>query len=129
MKLLSPFALAQMDGATFSERFELGISTLVFGMLVVFAVLILIWGILELFHYIFTSTQKKGSTSATPTSKATTPSPTPAPVVAQPAQADDGALIAAITAALMMTMQKDASTFRVVSFRRVNKTTPWNRES
>ncbi len=131
MNLFTTMAAAQMDGAGFAERFRLGGSTLIFGMLVVFSVLLLIWGVLELFHYVFNATQKKqkATPAQKPKPKVTTPPPVPAPVAVQSKQADDDALVAAITAALMMTMQKDASAFRVVSFRRVNKTTPWNRES
>ncbi len=117
----------QMDqNASFAERFSMGASTLLFGMLVVFSVLILIWGILELFHVIFASTQKKDQ-KPTPAPKVQPPI-APTPVAVTPAAADDTAIIAAITAAIMMMNQQDATSFRVVSFRRINKNTPWNRE-
>ncbi len=132
MNLFSLAYQVQMDQyAGFPERLSMGGSTMLFGMLVVFSVLVLIWGILELFHYVFATTQnKKNDTKPAPKSKAQKPAPVVASApVTVVEQSDDPAIVAAITAAIMMMSQESNTSFRVVSFRRVNKSTPWNRES
>lgn len=132
MNLISLAYQVQMDqNASFADRLSMGGSTMLFGMLIIFSVLILIWGVLELFHYVFTATQnKKNNTAPAPKPQVKKPIPVVAPPVAPAVQQnDDPAVIAAITAAIMMMSQESNTSFRVVSFRRINKNTPWNRES
>ncbi len=120
------------DESGFAERFTLGWQTMLFGMLVVFAVLILLWGILELFHFAFAkATGKPKDTPIVEKSKTIAPpSPTMSiPVASATQNVDDGALIAALTAALALTLDKPTTSFRVVSFRRTSKNTPWNQKN
>ena len=98
---------------------------LLFGMAVVFAVLILIWAILTLFKIIFYDIPNKKSAEAKPVASETTPEPpAPAPVpepvveaVSEPAL-DDAEIAAAIAAAIAVVLDKPQTSFRVVSFRR-----------
>ncbi len=130
MNLFSLEYIVQITDSTgYGERITMGLSTMIFGMLVVFSVLILLWGILELFHFAFAkATSKKPNANATK-KEIVPPAPIPqvAPVVPTPAT-DDGAMIAAITAAIALTLQKPTTSFRVVSFQRTTKNTPWNQK-
>lgn len=115
--------------STMIERITMGLETMAFGMIVIFAVLMLIWGILELFHIAFHGVSKE---KKAPAPKKVAPAPAPAPVAPQPVASpvqDDGALIAAITAAIAVAMQQPTTSFRVVSFKRTNKNTPWNQKN
>ena len=105
----------------FGERVLMGLQVTLFGMAVVFSVLILLWGILELFRVIFYEIPKKKAAEAE--KKPTEPeTPAPAPVVEEPVETveetDDAEIVAAITAAISVVMDKPQTSFRVVSFRR-----------
>ena len=81
---------------------------LLIGMLVVFLVLIIIWGCLVLFKIGFSNTKTDKKKDAAPVEK---------PAVTQ--QNNDGEIIAAIAAAIAMAeSESDGLKFRVVSFRR-----------
>ena len=95
------------------------------GMLMVFAVLAILWGVLAIFKLIFAGTSSKAKTA------------TPAPVkveekvdtVAQDESNDE--LIAVITAAVAAYRSEEGApvadgSFRVVSFRRVGGGGAWN---
>ena len=102
----------------FGERVLMGLQVMLFGMAVVFSVLILLWGILELFRVIFYEIPKKKAESAKPAEPET---PAPAPVeepVETVEETDDAEIVAAITAAISVVMDKPQTSFRVVSFRR-----------
>lgn len=109
---------------SFPERITLGLQVLLFGMAVVFAVLILIWAILTLFRVIFYDIPNKkaaGAKSETPAPepKAVEPvAPVEEPVAAAEPVADDAEIAAAIAAAIAVVMDKPQTSFRVVSFRR-----------
>lgn len=93
---------------TLSEKFGTVLSTAVVGYLVVFTVLALIWGILEIFGKVFNKKTDKAVTL-----------PAPEPAAIPVAEADNtGEIVAAITAAISMYSDKPASSFRVVSFRK-----------
>lgn len=103
------------NSAPLADRLMLGLQTTLLGMGVVFAVLIILWAVLSVFKLVF---YKGGNEKAAPKAAATsapTPVPTPAPVQAQ---TDDAELVAAITAAIAIVMDKPQTSFRVVSFRR-----------
>ena len=112
-----------------SERLALSLQMIVLGLATVFAVLIIIWGVLVLLR-VFMYDAKKDKTSE-PTAKqapaekqAPAPAPAPAAPVA-PTATDDKQLIAVLAAAIAASEGKPASSFRVVSFRRAGSPR-WN---
>lgn len=87
------------------------------GMLTIFLVLAILWGMIELMHRVIAGKAKPKKVE--PTAKAAPAEPAPT-VDAAPAAEDTGALIAAITAAIIAARAEEGNTtaFRVVSFRR-----------
>lgn len=123
---LQLFALATGEGLTLPERFsEAGLVTLM-GMGAVFAVLAILWACIEIMH-VFLGVKEEKPAAKTETKTATEEIAPIAEVVssaavtAQPVE-DDGALIAAITAAISAAMAEEGYTggFRVVSFKRAS---------
>ena len=108
--------LLTADPRPFSERAgEAGTVTLL-GMGAIFGVLALLWGAIELFHVCVSAVEKKKAAKQAPEKPAFD-----APEEVSDAQvSDDGALIAAITAAITAARAEEGNTtgFRVVSFRR-----------
>ena len=128
------FLDANPDGlrelTTVGEKLSTGFTVMALGLATVFAVLALLMIVLYLFRIIFYR-EKKPEPKTTPA-----PAPkhieAPAPVKTEPEtpNSDDGALIAAITAAIAAYTDGDeefASGFRVVSFRRAEHSSPWNK--
>jgi len=94
--------------SNFMDRLTYGGLMLIIGMIIVFSVLIIIWGCLVLF---------KLGLSRKSASNAKTEAPLPEPVVVP--QADDGEIIAVIAAAIAMAESESSGLkFRVVSFKR-----------
>lgn len=111
---------------TFGEKLSTGLTVFALGMVTIFAVLAILWVILALFKVVFYREKKPE------TAKKATPAPVhvPAPASAPVAENDDGALVAAITAAIAAYTADDesfAGGFRVVSFRRSSNASPWNK--
>ncbi len=109
-----------------SEKLSLGFQVLGLGIATVFAVLAILWVVLLLFRVVFYREKK-------PELKKMAPELVKAPasvnIPASKAE-DNGALIAAITAAIAAYTEGDeelASGFRVVSFRRAEHASPWNK--
>ena len=112
----------------FGERASTsGIVTLQ-GMLTIFLVLSILWAAIEIMHRVLYKDKKPAKkeqkaehqkVSVTVAAPAPVVTEAPAPVAAS----DDGAIIAAITAAIlaMRTDSGESGTFRVVSFKRVNR--------
>jgi len=101
-----------------SEKLETILTTAVGGYLLVFLVLALIWGILEIFNLAFGKKKKDSAAAGKPT---TPPAPTPIPVaveepLAEPSHEEE--IVAAIAAAIAAYTQKPLGSFRVVSFRK-----------
>ena len=128
------FLDANPDGlrelTTVGEKLSTGFTVMALGLATVFAVLALLMIVLYLFRIIFYR-EKKPEPKTTPA-----PAPkhieAPAPVKTETEtiKSDDGALIAAITAAIAAYTSGDesfASGFRVVSFRRAEHSSPWNK--
>ena len=114
----TPYALALS-----AENLRLLWKTPLVGMLMVFSVLALLWGVLTLFQLVF---DKKPKANAKTEQKSAAPAPVAQPV-ATPAVAknDDAELVAVITAAVAAYMQSEGNpapdgSFRVVSFKRVS---------
>lgn len=116
------------------ERLGYALRMLIVGLGMVFVVLALLWGVLELSRVVFYDMprrRREEEIEAAHSKAAPAPvAPTPAPVPAAPAQNDD-VLIAVITAAISAAMAEEgtvpAGGFRVVSFRRATGNHPWNR--
>lgn len=107
------------NGRSFLENAqEAGIVTLL-GMVAIFLVLALLWGIIEILHRVLGVTEKpSGQTKAEKNEPAAPEASAVQPVVQE---TEDGALIAAITAAISASLAEQGYTggFRVVSFKRV----------
>ena len=123
MTVLSLFSMKNLiDEAvagsyTWSEKLEIILTTALGGFALVFVVLALIWGVLEVFNKIFS---KKNPTD----SPAEEASPvTPSAVAEAPAETASGdeEIVAAIIAAISSYTNKPVSGFRVVSFRKKHK--------
>lgn len=108
----------RVSGRTFAEDAKEAGTVTLLGMVAIFAVLALLWLLIEILHRTLTRPEKP----VEPEAHAFQPKATAAPVVeaAPEAAADDGALVAAITAAISAAMAEEGYTggFRVVSFKR-----------
>ena len=130
--MMNPIVYALADtpmkdaiGETFGERAGVAGSVTLLGMVAIFVVLAILWGVIELLHRVLSRSGKTDAPAA-PAPKAA-PAPAraakPAPVTekkpAAPAKSDD-ALVAVISAAVAAAMEEEGYTggFRVVSFRR-----------
>ncbi len=113
-----------------SDRIAYALQRTLIGVIIVFGVLAVIWLLLSLFKFIFYKDPNKKSTEKTvkPEPKQESKPVAPMPV-APAASQDDGAVVAAIIAAIsaMRAEQGMVDGFRVVSFKRgTNK--PWNKK-
>lgn len=110
----------------FSERAMDALIMLVKGMVMVFVVLTVLMWILKIMQRFFVEkTDEKAEKPVEPEAPALVAEPQPV------AETDDGALVAAITAAISVVLaseggQASASGFRVVSFKRVGGKNAWN---
>ena len=116
------------NGMSFSERASEAVTMVVMGMVMVFSVLAIIMGVLMIMERFFAGKAKSGEVKKA----APKPAPTVAPAPVVQTVEDDGAVIAAITAAISAILAEENGTetyqggFRVVSFKRSNRNTPWN---
>lgn len=102
---------------TFADRVGEALKTSLLGIATVFAVLAIIWGILELFKvfvYDIPNKKKGAKTEVKEEKPAPAPVVTPAPVLVS----SDEEIVAAITAAISVMLDRPATSFRVVSFRK-----------
>ena len=106
------------ENMTFADRASEALRVSVLGLGMVFAVLAILWLVLEIFRYVFYDLPNKGKLDEKKPEKPAKTEPVPAPVVTQVTASDDGEVIAAITAALCVVLDKPATGFRVVSFRK-----------
>lgn len=104
---------------TIGDVFKNGGSYAIVGLLTVFSVLAIIWGVLELFHFISHGKAKKKSE---PVTLAVTVAPTsePTSAVSSPmSQPNDEEIVAVIAAAIAAAQSENPiGSFRVVSFKR-----------
>lgn len=110
---------------TMAEALQVGISTTIIGLLIVFAVLIILMGVLMLFNKIFGKTEKK-ATVEQPKPAA----PVSAPAVNQTASAEESEeeLIAVLTAAIAASLNTSTYNLRIKSYRRIQSNAPaWNK--
>ena len=113
---------ADLGGAFSSERLAYAGKMTLLGMLMIFAVLGLLWGVLALFKVFFAEKKPK---------EVKQPEPVAAPVKVESvaaAPAEDLALIAVLTAAVSAYREAENETgaFRVVSFRKASDARAWN---
>ena len=121
---------------SFSERAQIVLEVFVTGMLSVFAVLALLWGIIALskvfLHDIPNAKKNKNKKPVAPVAPAA-PAPAIPDAVEATEEVDDGELVAVITAAVAAMIESGdyknefANGFRVVSFKRSAKNA-WNRK-
>lgn len=96
-----------------ADKFSYGGQMLLIGMSVVFAVLLLLWGALELFHLVVSTIEKKRT-------KASAPKPAAVPAVETTASDDESELVAVMAAAIAAASEENPEgSFHVVSFRRI----------
>ena len=129
--------LLTANNMSFSESFGYAMRMLIVGLGMVFAVLAILWAVLEISRVAFYEAPKRRREAEVAEHKAevrTAPAvasaaPAPAPVVAPK---NDDVLIAVITAAVAAAMAEEgtspATGFRVVSFRRTGGNHAWNRK-
>ena len=124
----------------FGERFEFALVGTVTGMLAVFTILSLLWGIISLskvFLYDIPNREKNKGNKENKNAPVTAPAPVaePAPAVAPAVEesADDGEIAAVITAAIAAMLDSEeyknefVGGFRVVSFKR-SANSAWNKK-
>ena len=115
----------QSGGLSVGEKVTTSLQTLVLGMLVVFSVLLIIMLVITIVGRIFKAVDKKKAVhkEAVPSAPVDVP-------VDQPEETafDEGELIAAITAAVALCMEAEPGSFRVVSFKKTNAKSAWNRK-
>ena len=129
--LLNTYALA-LDSQTLSYLWQVPL----LGMLMIFAVLTVLWGILALMKFIMVGKTPKPKKVEEPSAIAEVIEESAAIAEEEPepvyAEADDGELVAVIAAAIAAYRASEGlgeeytGGFRVVSFRRANSGRAWN---
>ena len=121
-----------LGGAFSAERIKYALEMTGLGLLAVFAVLALIWGVLAIFKiFMYDLPNKKKAKKAPVVEKKV--ETTPAEVVSTPDASNNDATVAAIMAAISAYIADDPALseqypngFRVVSFKRVRDKAYWN---
>ena len=106
------------------DKLIFGLSVTAIGIGIVFLGLVVLIGLIKLISMVTASMGSKKTPAPVP--QPVRPAPAPAPVVEEAPVADDGALIAVITAAIAA-MLDDGSAFVVRKVRRVSNTPAWSK--
>lgn len=126
----------ELGGFFSAQRIEYAITVTLQGMLMIFAVLALLWGVVAIFKVVLHDIPEKRAAKKQALASAVAEAAAPAeqPMEAAPvADEDEGEIVAAITAAIAVMLQSEEykgqfeSGFRVVSFQR--KGGAWNKEN
>ncbi len=125
----------ELGGFFSAQRIEWAIKVTLQGMLMVFAVLALLWGVVAVFKVFLHDIPEKKAAKKAALAKAVqeVAAPEAEAVVEAVPEEDDGEIVAAITAAITAMLQSEEYTgqfesgFRVVSFSR--KGGAWNKEN
>ena len=125
----------ELGGFFSAKRIEYAITVTLQGMLMVFAVLALLWGVVAVFKVFLHDIPEKKAAKKAALAKAVqeVAAPEAEAVVEAVPQEDDGEIVAAITAAIAAMLQSEEyagqfeSGFRVVSFTR--KGGAWNKQN
>lgn len=121
-------ALARSLDMTFGERVTTALQVTLIGLATVFAVLIILWGGISLLRIVLGGKGKNKDAEKAETKTVAETNNQPE-VIDENQPKDDGALIAAITAAITVLLREENNNtgFRVVSFRRSDKKSAWNK--
>ena len=129
MKYLPMFLTVPGEELNWGERASTAGTVTLMGMVTIFAVLAILWAMIEIMHSVLHKGEKK---EKEPTPNKAAPAPAPnqddaaiaaAIAAALAAAEDDGAVVAAITAAITAARAENGETgaFRVVSFKRAER--------
>ena len=135
MTYLPMFLTVPGEELSWGERASTAGTVTLMGMVTIFAVLAILWAMIEIMHSVLHKGEKK---EKEPRPKKAAPAPAPnqddaaiaaAIAAALAAAEDDGAVVAAITAAVTAARAEEGETspFRVVSFKRAERTRGWRR--
>ena len=116
--MLNPVLLAAQESLSWADRGTITITVTLQGMLTIFLVLASLWAIIEIMHKLL-GVRRGDAGKAT---ASVDPGKQPQVTVVPTASADDGAVVAAITAAISAALAEEGYTggFRVVSFKRAD---------
>lgn len=106
-----------------SEILSTGASVSVIGLGIVFAVLIILWGVLEAMRLIFDDSRKQKKAEKAPQSVAEAPAPAPAPQpapVVVAAESEDEEVVAVIMAAIASSLNTSTYNLRIRSIKRTD---------
>lgn len=129
MEIIMNLPLLMLEGANatgrvieysswgFADRAAEAAKTSLLGIGTVFAVLAILWLVLEVFRYFFYDIPNKKKNASTPKTEDSEIAPTPV-MDAAPTETDDAEIVAAIMAAISVMCDKPTTSFRVVSFRK-----------
>lgn len=111
---------------TLAEALLQGVSTTVIGLVIVFSVLAILWGVLVLMRKLFyKEPDKKAAKSAAKPAPVAAPAAPAAPVKQD--TMDEGALIAVLTAAVAASLNTSTYNLQIKSYRRIGNSAPaWN---
>ena len=114
------------SGQEFAENAKTALLDSLLGMAVVFSSLIILWLVIEVFRLVF---EKVGSAGKKKEKSADAPVAVDAPeTAAEVAECgDEIEIVAAITAAISVYLDVPQTSFRVVSFRKNDANTNWNK--
>ncbi len=120
------FLLAASEPATetaisLGEKLTVGAEVALMGIAIVFSVLAILWGCLELFRVIFYEIPKKRKAKKTEAASSAQDKQPSDLAEAEEEQEDQGQILAAITAAIACATEQQPGSFRVVSFRRIDQ--------
>ena len=109
------------------DKFSLSLTTLLLGMLVVFAVLLLIMLVIMLVGKIFQKAENKKNAKKAVDAPVTLPSDQTVPDGADAGENEEE-IVAAISAAIALCLDEEPGSFRVVSFRKTASKPAWNKK-
>lgn len=113
------FGILEIAPVTLGEKLQYGGKMLLIGMGTIFVVLAMLWGCLELMHYLIASSKQED----TQKSENNAASPVPTSVIPAPSQvaSDDDEIVAAICAAISAAQAENPQLqFRAVAFKRIH---------
>ena len=108
------------EGSSLAERANVGVQVVAIGMGVVFGVLILLIGILQLFKLFALKKSVTTEVKAPMAAHAPAPAPAAAPVTAAPASEEE-AIVAIATAAIAASRGESDCAFKVLSIKKIVK--------
>ena len=114
-----------LPALSIGDKAVLSLTTLILGMLTVFSVLLIIMIVLYIIGAIFKKKDQKAKkqTAVTPAAPVQ-----PETIENEPEAADDGQIVAVITAAVAMCMDEPVGSFRVVSFKKTSAKPSWTKK-